>query len=153
SALESATDNLAKYLESHREANLADVAYTLQVGRRRFDHRRAIVCRDAAEAIAALTTRDPVRASTFYQETEPLPVVFMFPGQGSQYVGMARGLYESVETFREQIDLCSATLNPLIGVDLRELLYPDTDQAGDASERLLQTSIAQPALFAVEYAL
>jgi acyl transferase domain-containing protein len=60
-ALETVTDNLVAWLEQHPEANLADVAYTLQVGRKGFDRRRALVCRDVNDALAALRTRDPKR--------------------------------------------------------------------------------------------
>ena len=90
SALETATRNLVNYLEQHPETNLADVAYTLQVGRRVFNHRRLVVADDIEDAIAALDS--PERVLTQHQETKNRPVVFMFTGQGSQYVNMAKGI-------------------------------------------------------------
>jgi non-ribosomal peptide synthase protein (TIGR01720 family) len=80
----------------------------------------------------------------------------MFPGQGAQYVGMGAGLYETEATFRTHLDECAELLRPALGLDLREVLYPSTASGAGESEcarRLQQTSLAQPALFAVEYAL
>lgn len=153
SALETATKNLASHLKQHPELNLADVAYTLQIGRRGFNHRRMLVCRDLADAVTALETLEPKRIVTQFQEPKERSVVFMFSGQGSQYVNMALELYQSEPTFREEIDLCAEILQPHLGLDLRDLLYPDQDQAEEATELLKQTSMTQPALFVIEYAL
>jgi acyl transferase domain-containing protein/acyl carrier protein len=152
-ALDAATGNLGEYLRTHAEVNLADVAYTLQVGRREFAHRRALVARDAADAAGALEARDPQRLLTNYQEPRHRPNVFMFPGQGSQYAGMSRGLYESEPLFREQVDRLAELLLPRLGLDLRGVLYPTPEAAEEAAQLLKQTFITQPALFVVEYAL
>ncbi|HZI20318.1 MAG TPA: MupA/Atu3671 family FMN-dependent luciferase-like monooxygenase [Pyrinomonadaceae bacterium] len=153
SALEAATSNLAAYLRQNPGANLADVAYTLKVGRRAFNHRRALVCRDAADAVEALESLDPRRVVAGLREPKPRPVVFMFSGQGSQYVGMGRELYDSEPTFRSAVDDCAARLAPRLGFDLREVLYPAAEEAAGAAERLKQTAVTQPALFVVEYAM
>ena len=153
SALEAATENLAAYLKQNPHADLADVAYTLKVGRRAFNHRRALVCRSAEEAVEALESLDPRRVVTGLQEPKRRPVVFMFPGQGAQYVGMGRELYESEATFRAEVDYCAERLTPLLGFDLREVLFAPAERAEEAEARLTQTSVTQPALFVVEYAL
>jgi natural product biosynthesis luciferase-like monooxygenase protein/non-ribosomal peptide synthase protein (TIGR01720 family) len=153
-ALESATANLAAHLESQKGLKLADVAYTLQTGRREFSHRRAIVCRDYDDAVQVLRTLNPHRATTGFYEPKQRPVVFMFPGQGAQYVNMARGLYESEPFFRAQVDECSALLKPHMGFDLREVLYPAKEgDVAASTKRLTQTEVTQPALFVIEYAL
>jgi acyl transferase domain-containing protein/uncharacterized coiled-coil protein SlyX len=77
----------------------------------------------------------------------------MFPGQGSQYVGMAQNLYERESTFREEIDRCAELLKPELGRDLRRVLFAEAAAANHAAAELQQTALAQPALFAVEYAL
>jgi acyl transferase domain-containing protein len=77
----------------------------------------------------------------------------MFTGQGAQYVNMGLGLYHSERKFRECVDRCSEILMPLIGLDLRDILYPKEADLEEASEALNQTYITQPALFTVEYAL
>ncbi|HLM58887.1 MAG TPA: SDR family oxidoreductase, partial [Pyrinomonadaceae bacterium] len=152
-ALESALANLHTHLQKHPELNPADVAYTLQLGRKQFEHRAALVCRDLDDALKALETRDPRRLHTSAAEADERPVLFMFPGQGAQYVRMAAGLYEAEPAFREQVDLCSEQLLPRLGCDLRRLLYPAEGQEAEAAARLDETFITQPALFVVEYAL
>ncbi|MCA1568065.1 MAG: SDR family oxidoreductase [Acidobacteria bacterium] len=152
-ALEAATKNLGEYLRAHPETNLADVAYTLQVGRREFAHRRALVARDADDAAGALEAHDPHRLLTSFQEPRHRPNVFMFPGQGTQYAGMSRLLYESETLFRKQVDYLAELLLPRLGLDLRDVIYPTPEEAEEATRLLKQTYITQPALFVVEYAL
>jgi acyl transferase domain-containing protein len=153
SALETATVNLTDYLKQNSDVNLADVAYTLQLGRGGYSHRRFLVCQDRNDALSALETRDAARVSTLFQEPKHRPVAFMFPGQGTQYVGMARGLYRSEQVFREYIDLCAEQLVAHLNLDLREVLYPDRTGETEANRLLGQTFVTQPALFCIEYAL
>jgi len=146
-ALETATQNLVKHLQDNNQLNLADVAFTLQVGRRTFNHRRVLVCQNQDEAIATLAT-----TPTNFQKLKQRPVVFMFTGQGAQYVNMAQELYQVEPLFREQVDYCAKLLKPHLELDLREVIYPQED--GEAAAQLLkQTRITQPALFVIEYAL
>ncbi|MBI1790827.1 MAG: SDR family oxidoreductase [Acidobacteria bacterium] len=154
-ALETATRNLAGFLRQHPEADFADVAYTCQVGRKAFPRRRAVICRtlDPNEAIGVLETGDARRLLIATGEPMERPVIFMFSGQGTQYVNMARELYQVERTFREQVDLCSELLKPHLGFDLREALYPAEAHSEEAARRLDQTALAQPALFVIEYAL
>jgi acyl transferase domain-containing protein len=155
-ALDAASANLSSHLKRHPEINLADAAYTLQVGRKPFEERLAVVCRDAREAAEALDADDPKRVSraTLTAQSEP-PVVFMFPGQGAQYVNMAAGLYETEPVFREQLDRCCELLTPHLKSDLRKLLFVSGGASAEeeAAAQLSRTRLTQPALFAVEYAL
>ncbi|MBI3688913.1 MAG: acyltransferase domain-containing protein [Actinobacteria bacterium] len=141
-------------------ARLADVAFTLQTTRRRFAHRITLVCRAPATAAAALDgvlrpdggPAPTVR--TAVDEAVDRPVAFLFPGQGAQHVGMADELYRTEPSFRNALDHCAALLRPHLDQDLRDVLYPDANMdAGDAEARLRATGLAQPALFAVGYAL
>ncbi|BDA68760.1 beta-ketoacyl synthase [Calothrix sp. PCC 7716] len=150
-ALETATENLVNYLQKHPDLNLADVAHTLQVGRWTLNHRRMVVCQNQEDAIKAL--QDPQRAFTHYQEPCNHPVVFMFPGQGLQCVNMGRELYESETVFKEQVDYCCELLKPHLEFDLCTVLYPSEEKAQEATQKLQQTAITQPALFVIEYAL
>ncbi len=152
SALENATAHLAEYLKHHTDVNLADVAYTLQVGRKAFSQRRAVICRNG-DAVAALETLDPKVVYTSVQEPKERPVVFMFPGQGAQYVNMGMELYQVEPTFREQVHQCCELLKPHLGFDLREVLFSSPERLEEAAEKLRQTYITQPALFVIEYAL
>jgi acyl transferase domain-containing protein/acyl carrier protein len=152
-ALDRAGATLADQLAEQSELAPADVAYTLHRGRATFPHRRIVVASSLDEAVRALRERDPRRVLSRVEAGKDRPVVFMFSGQGSQYVGMGRGLYESEPLFREIVDQCAAELAPTLGVDLRSVLYPAPDGAEAARARLATTAITQPALFVVAYAL
>jgi acyl transferase domain-containing protein/acyl carrier protein len=153
SALETATDQLAEHFKQHLDQNLADAAYTLSVGRRAFNYRRILVCRDHEDAVATLKTQDPKRVFTACQEHRERPVAFMFSGQGAQYVNMGRDLYHSELLFREQVDTCADLLKPRLGLDLRHVLYPEAGDIQAAEAQLTETRLTQPALFVIEYAL
>ncbi|HSP78302.1 MAG TPA: SDR family oxidoreductase, partial [Myxococcaceae bacterium] len=152
-ALDAATERLASHLKAHPELPLADMAYTLQVGRKRHGRRRMLVCRGLEDAAEALASREPTRVLGGATESENRPVMFMFSGQGAQYVDMGRQLYEQEPAFRAEVDACAEKLKGLLGVDLRTLLYPPEAERESAAERLKQTALTQPALFVVEYAL
>jgi acyl transferase domain-containing protein/acyl carrier protein len=153
SALETATANLGMHLKQHSNINLANVAYTLQVGRRAFNHRRMLVCQNIQDAAIALETQEPRRVFSVCQEHREQPVVFMFSGQGAQYVNMGRELYNVEPTFRKCVDTCVQILQPHLGLDIRHILYPDKQHTEVASQQLQQTAITQSALFIIEYAL
>ncbi len=152
-ALTSATENLVEHLKKYPDLSLADTAYTLQVGRRRFRNRRMIVCQNIDDAAFALDTVDPKHVYTTVEESDTRAVVFMFSGQGSQYVNMASELYKVEPMFREKVDLCSEILKPSLGLDLRDVLYPSDDRVDEGTQHLTQTAITQPALFVIEYSL
>ncbi|HVR96580.1 MAG TPA: type I polyketide synthase, partial [Thermoanaerobaculia bacterium] len=132
-SLERATDNLATWLEGHPEASLADVAYTLQVGRLPFRHRRALVVADPAET-AALDARDPRRVWTAEVEPGERRIAFLLPGVGDHYPGMAQGLYRTEPVYRKELDRCAELLWPHLGLDLREALLAG---AGELQEEKL----------------
>ncbi|MFZ4655713.1 MAG: beta-ketoacyl synthase N-terminal-like domain-containing protein [Caldilineaceae bacterium] len=128
-ALETMTDNLAAHLLAHPDLDLADVAYTLSVGRTLFPHRRVVICTNTADAIRVLTQRDPQRLLTQHAPTvsKERSVAFLCSGQGSQYVNMGRALYASEPLFRQTVDHCCELLLPQLGFDLRTVLYPDDE--------------------------
>ncbi|RCJ21834.1 hypothetical protein A6770_04150 [Nostoc minutum NIES-26] len=153
-ALETTTANLAEHLKQNPTLNLADVAYTLQVGRHPWQYRRIVVCRDIKEAISLLESPQPDRVFDDVPETSDRPVAFMFSGQGAQYVQMARDLYQNLPTFRKEVDRCCTLLKSHLPLDLRQIIYPTNPEAEQlAQQQLTQTSITQPALFVIEYAL
>lgn len=153
SALDSATTNLAAFLGRHPDTVLADAAYSLQVGRRRFEHRRMLVCENVQDAVAALSSAGTERMVDSTNQPAHRDVVFMFSGQGSQYANMGRELYEIESVFKDTVDACSEILKPELSRDLRDLIFPSKDQEEQANKELSQTAMTQPALFTVEYAL
>src|SRR5438128_317982 len=164
-ALERATTNLVEDLKQRARRDdghgdpeaarreLADVAFTLQIGRAGFIHRRVAACQDFADAATALGNRDPQRVFTHQQRLQEPPVVFMFPGQGAQYAGMGSGLYRTEPVFRAEVDRCAEVLRPILGSDLRAVLFPPDGSEKESEQQLVQTRITQPALFVIEYAL
>jgi acyl transferase domain-containing protein/thioesterase domain-containing protein/SAM-dependent methyltransferase/acyl carrier protein len=145
-ALEAASTRLADHLAAEGAASLADVAFTLTVGRRAFEHRRVVVGRGADDVRAALAAPGSARLASGAARGDR-PVAFVFPGQGAQHAGMAAELHRHETTFREHFDRCAALLAPHLDRDLRDLVFA---RDGDALGRTL---FAQPALFAVSYAL
>jgi amino acid adenylation domain-containing protein len=152
-AVERALTNLATHVHAHPEQRLADVAFTCQIGRHAFSHRRALVVEDTREAASAIAEGErKFFASGLASKTAP-SVVFMFSGQGSQYVNMGRNLYENETIFHETLDFCAQQLMEPLALDLRQALYPPEEEKDAAAETLNQTWLTQPALFSIEYAL
>ncbi|MEO1187199.1 MAG: acyltransferase domain-containing protein, partial [Cyanobacteria bacterium J06636_27] len=154
SALEKATANLANYLETNPNLNLADVAYTLKVGRQEFEHRRFLICQNIESAIELLKSPDSEKVFTHNHIPTTRSVALMFSGQGSQYVDMGRELYETQPVFRETVDNCCKLIQPHLGFDLLTLIYPSPSTPSTPSTpSLTDTANAQPAIFIIEYAL
>jgi malonyl CoA-acyl carrier protein transacylase len=175
-SLDQATLQLREFLESSPAVELADVANTLQNGRRAFAHRRILVCASREDAVSALAGKESNRILSSKLDETRRPGVFMLPGIGDQYVGMAHELYLSWEIFRQEADRCARILEPLLGLDIRKVIYPanqawknvaltkgidlkrmlgrSADEPPDPDTALLNTTrLAQPALFTVEYAM
>ncbi|HEV3458979.1 MAG TPA: type I polyketide synthase, partial [Thermoanaerobaculia bacterium] len=177
-ALSEMTANLGAHLRGRTELELADVAYTLQRGRKRFGQRRAVVCRGREEAVRLLAepTAEGVLSGVAEAGDVGTGVAFLFPGLGDQRLHMGRGLYEAEAGFRAAVDRSCELLAGPLGVDLREILYPAqaAPESGDgapavdlrrllgrgverkadeAARRLDRTIYAQPAVFVVEHAL
>jgi acyl transferase domain-containing protein len=151
SALEESERRLLDHLRQHPDLDLSDAAFTLQMGRRPFRHRSTLVCHNRDDAVRALERREVVRGLVY--DGRPRSIAFLFPGQGSQWVNMGRELYEWEPGFRDDVDRCAGMFEPLLGEDLRAVLYPDAGSLAEADERLKETRCAQPALFVVEYGI
>lgn len=152
-ALETITTNLVYHLDKYPELNREDVAYTLALGRKAFKHRRIVILDDNNSLGDVVVSQAGKLMLTNSGDVKPRSVVFMFSGQGSQYVNMAKELYETETVFRENLDHCCELLTQHLDLDLREILYPTHELITFANEQLKQTSITQPALFAIEYSL
>lgn len=152
-ARQSALTNVGQYLKKHPHLNPADVAYTLQVGRKEFEYRGFLVCHTIDDAVCVLEMPNHDSIFTASVPARDWPIVFLFPGQGMQHVTMALGLYQSEPVFRKQVDRCAELLKPLSGFDLRKVLYPAEEQREEAARQLNQMDVAQPVLFTIEYAL
>ena len=150
-ALNAACVNLRAFLGSNPGAELADVAYTLQLGREQYPYRCAFVCDTVAQATEKLLHAE---IGSGWRESLTKPsVVFMFPGQGAEHVGMTRALHRSEAAFRQTLDECVELLAGHIELDLRDIIYPEPSRLQWAQQMLQSAQIAQPALFVVEYSL
>jgi amino acid adenylation domain-containing protein len=146
-ALAQAKERLAAHLEATPALALNDVAFTLIEGRRAFPKRTVVAARTREDAIAKL--RGTTAIST---AADSAPIIFMFPGQGAQYPGMGRDLYEREPLFRDLMQKGAALLQRLSGLDLLKILYDDALPSEDAPHPIRSTLLAQPALFLIEYA-
>jgi amino acid adenylation domain-containing protein len=133
----------ADYLKGGGESCLDDVSVTLQVGRRHFSRRWAGVASGPDEAVGMLGDRDSLLSNVNRLPEGERAIVFMFPGQGAQYAGMAADLYRDEPVFRRHLDRCIELLKRYSPLDFVEV----------NDETLRRTELAQPMLFAVEYAL
>ncbi len=152
-ALDQVSTNLVEHLRNTSAVNLPDVAYTLQTGRKRFACRRMVACQNLEDGVSALGTKDPERVLTRVSDAEDLSVIFMFPGGGAQYLNMGLDLYRNEPLFCEEIDRCAELLQPILGLDVRKVIYPAADELEEMKIRIKQSDVALPALFAVEYAM
>jgi phthiocerol/phenolphthiocerol synthesis type-I polyketide synthase E len=153
-ALARSMDRLVAFLKKQGQENLGDIAYTLQVGRQRFPYRFALTCSNREQAIEVLEQeRETIERECRPQEDGPPSIVFMFPGQGAQHSNMGRDLYKEEPVFRKFMDQCSEILQPHLGLDLARFLYEIGGPQSYVEERLTETWLAQPSIFAVEYSL
>lgn len=183
SGIEKMCSNLGCFLEEHTGLNIADVAFTLSTGRRRFPNRFMLVCRDRSDATDRLCRHDSAPMQAFQLDVCDSSVAFAFPGLGEHYVNMGFDLYKSEEVFRKNVDACAEILRPCLGLDIRDILYPEraTEENSNilggvssevqprfdlrrmlsasrrepsaAEERLNKISLLHPAIFAIEYSL
>lgn len=150
-ALQQMTVNLFQYMSESKKRNLADIAYSLQVGRKEFPHRKIFIARDCEEFEMLLNSET---TRMFYTDNKQRPVIFMFSGQGSQYINMGLELYQMEGIFRETINHCADLLLPNLGVDVRQILYPQNDgESILATERMKKTEWSQPIIFIFEYSI
>lgn len=156
-ALQELATRYSSYLAANSTVSFSDIAHTSHVARAHFNHRLAVIASDSIQAANALSQFASGQAASnvlsgSVKGTQVPGIAFLFTGQGSQYVGMGRQLYESEPTFRRAIHECNELVQPYLGESLLTILYPSL-QDGDASAKLRDIFFAQPAVFAVEYAL
>jgi len=152
-ALEAASESLARHVKENPESNLADLTYTLKIGRRAYPHRLFKVCLNSQELGAAFEAQGTGLLKRGVAGASQPPTIFMFTGQGAQHVNMGFDLYCQESIFRRHVDQCCELLIPHLEIDLRKILFPPEEEKEQSAELMQQTWLAQPALFAIEFAL
>lgn len=152
-ALKELAQSYADFLASHPEVSLADVCFTANTGRSHFAHRLATVAESTLqlrEQLSAFASRRETAGGFSFKVSsrKRQKIAFLFTGQGSQYVGMGRQLYQTQPVFRQTLERCDEILRPYLDKPLLEVLYPE-----EGLSPLDETAYTQPALFALEYAL
>jgi malonyl CoA-acyl carrier protein transacylase len=151
-ALKPLAERYQHYLSRHLHDSFADICFTAHISRSSFDHRLSLVAASATQACEKLAAfvEDQTTGFTYRQrqETDNPEVVFLFTGQGSQFIGMGQELYQTQPSFREAIDRCDQILRSYLDQPLLEVLFPPSGESP-----LNETAYTQPALFALEYAL
>jgi acyl transferase domain-containing protein len=151
--LKEGSEKFRTFFSENQQLNPADASYTLQTGRAHFNSRKFIVCDSVESAVRQIDQPIPALSASRQLEQPASGVVFMFPGQGSQYVNMGANLYRDEIVFKEAVDRCCELLLPHLNIDLRSVLYPAKADEDKASAKLQDTCYTQPALFTVGYAL
>lgn len=145
-------DKLIGYFNKNNKADLADVAYTLHTTRDDFNQRRFVVATDVDDFIEQSSNKALFNSNSKNIGKKQQEIVFMFPGQGDQYVNMCKALYESESVFKAAMDECALILAEEMKEDILEVIYPkDINEA--STEKIKYTRYSQPALFSIGYAL
>lgn len=147
-------NHLANQLkDSEIEKTLADIAYTLQIGRKHFQHRMAIAYSGYDDLLKRLSEHHNKPVVSDEVDSSKGRIIFGFSGQGTQYANMASNLYESHPLFKHIVDDCCEKIQSSLKLDLRTILFPKSHRIKKATDMLSNTLYAQPALFIIEYAL
>ncbi|MDJ0534008.1 MAG: alpha/beta fold hydrolase [Xenococcaceae cyanobacterium MO_207.B15] len=154
-ALQDLVAQYQNYLQYHPDVAIEDICFTANTGRTHFNHRLAITTESIPQLQEQLASymsgeKIPGILSNEINKGNKYKIAFLFTGQGSQHQGMGYQLYQTQPTFRKTLDDCAEILQPYLGVNLTEVIYPDTD---NSELSVHQTQYTQPAIFAVEYAL
>ncbi|MDF2432845.1 MAG: hypothetical protein JWP44_2476 [Mucilaginibacter sp.] len=143
---------LAGFVENDDNVNIADIAFTLQNTRADFNFRRFIIAADTGDLLSKLNVDSPDLSTSKKLTAKASEIVFMFPGQGSQYVNMGRDLYDNEPVFANAVNECIALLKDTSHANILNVIYPPVNDESSA-ENIKNTFYTQPAIFIIEYAM
>lgn len=152
-ALKDAAIQLGEYLETAKEEDFADIAYTLREGRESFRHRACVLANGTKNAAQVLSKFDRSKFSLGEAKSDDASVVFMFPGGGAQYVNMGYDLYKAEPEFAKWVDRGVSLHKERTGVDLKSIWFASNESIEAAEQTFIRPSMQLPAIFIVEIAL
>ena len=150
-ALNTMSLNLANYLKDNEKVKIEDVSYTLLKGRKNFIFRRKIFCHSATEAIEILNNIDNRKVSD-NKVLKEKRAVFVFPGLGSLYFNITKGLYNCEPVYRNELNNCFQIVEHNFGIDLKSIVFPESNDSFE-NNMLHSIDINQLILFSIEYSL
>ncbi len=153
SSLERNVSQFTEYLKINTDSELQDIAYTLQKGRFHFKHRKVLVCENRNEAINILSDIQSIEQRMLDTQEDLQNVVFMFSGQGSQYVDMCKDLYLKEKVFRDKVDECLEVAQLYLEDNLHSVLFPEQGDDSEVTSNINDTKYTQPLLFIIEYSM
>ena len=152
-ALSARSNDLLGHIEKNKNLSVADIAYTLGKGRSQYEYRYFCLAKNLVELKKELQSVDVTNSiNDFVENNREVQIVFMFPGQGSQYINMGREIFLSEPVFRNNLEKCAKIIEEKLGVDICDIIYPQVDSITQEN-RINETSITQPLLFAFEFAM
>lgn len=141
--------DVKSYLEANPNTNLSQFSHTSRVARKPMKYKGVFPFKNYTDLLQSLEKSSPVKQITSVDKE----LVFMFPGQGNQFINMGRELYQNIPDFKECIDYCATTLQSIIGIDIRTIIFPSEKDYEKSKEQIDHTYITQPAIFMISYAL
>lgn len=148
-SLETYCSDLKNYLLSNPKINLNQLAYTSRVARKPLKYKNTFSFKEYEDLIVNL--ENPTFKSQITDENKE--IVFMFPGQGNQFVNMGRELYDNLPLFKECVDYCSSLLEPIINISIKDIIYPIEENLENSKLKIDDTYITQPAIFIISYSV
>ncbi|MCU7694196.1 polyketide synthase [Haoranjiania flava] len=145
-------EKLLQYAKEHVHEKIEDVAYTLNIARDDFPVRSYLVASDMKDLVVQLSHKEKLVSRIHKIHSKDSKIVFMFPGQGSQYLNMGKALYHQLPVFRNAVDECAYILLEETGEDIRDVIFSQ-EETQEQKEKLKNTKYAQAAIFTISYAL
>ncbi|CAL8143538.1 unnamed protein product [Orchesella dallaii] len=146
-ALDILLENYKSHFSSSTHYEFKDSAYTANIGRSDFSQRAFVLARTNEDAAEIIQPNKYQRGEEESEESRG-KICFLFTGQGSQYPGMAKELYQTCPVFRMHFDYCQNILKKTYNIDITRVLWSVAN-----SNEISRTIYSQPSIFCVEYAL
>ena len=149
SSFETYCKDLKNFIETQPDINLNQLAHTSRVARKAMKYKGVFPFMNREDLLKSLEKSSPVKQII----TNNKELVFMFPGQGNQFINMGRELYQTVPDFKECVDHCSTILKSIINIDIRSIIFPSEEDMEKSKKQIDYTYITQPAIFMISYAM